>query len=413
MKHILHDHKAIKYISIVLLILVFTFTTMGATVQTHTVQMSVSQIAVSNYQRAQKNSNLSDEEKIKAAINAYFTLRYEGPKLLEAQDFSVLIEDDTLAWVKMEKDKRDIEIYVATLYNAPYVSYSFTIDYDSIIIDKDTASVQLRESNEVVTKLDLTTSKMGNLPHSFTLHNKNREWVVYRDEYADEFSHGLMYQTKEEILQQVDAIYQKSMQENSVSENEGFASNIGQPLDSQLTLTTYAYSGTKAKNYANQYWNTTNPPYYLGLSGDCANFVSQAIYAGEGKTPPDTSGMTTSPTRSDIYDWYYVWNSSGSAPWIGVPQQITFIAGNTSRIGPYGSGTPSYCDARIGDVVQIKDASGLWFHEGIIVSKSTPCYGSQSLYIDAHTTNRYNYNLYNWSSRYPTRFILINGWRGN
>lgn len=137
--------------------------------------------------------------------------------------------------------------------------------------------------------------------------------------------------------------------------------------------------------------------------------MSQAIYAGEGKTPPDTSGMGINGNYT--YDWYYVWNNSGSLPWIRVPDQASFIAGNASRIGPYGSGTPAFCDANIGDVVQLQNATG-WFHEGIVVGKSNPCGGAYSIYVAAHTTNRWNYNLYNWTM-YGIRFIRILGWRGN
>jgi len=356
---------------------------------------------------AQQNADLSDEEKIKAAIDAYFALRYEGQKTLVAQDFFDLIEDNTLDWVKKEKDKRDIEIYIADLYDTPYASYSYTIDYDSIGIDKKKALVQLRESNEVITMPDLITSKMGNLPHTFTLHNKKDSWVIYKDEYQDEISEGLKNQTKEELLKQVDDNYQKNEQKGSSFSNKVLASVVAQ----LAALATYSYNGTLAKNYANTYWNTTSPPYYVGLGQDCTNFVSQAIYAGQGKTPPNTGGMTTSPTRNITNDWYYVWNNSGSVPWINVPGQYSFITGNTSRIGPYGTGTTNFCNARVGDVIQIQDASG-WFHEGIVVSASTPCVGLQSYYIDAHTINRYYMQLNGWSM-YAMRIIRINGWRGN
>ena len=116
MKHNLHVNKPIQHIGYILLIVVFAFASIGASSsQTHAEHATVSQIVISNYLAAQQNPNLSDEEKIKAAIDAYFTLRYEGQKLLEAQDFSALLEDDSLDWVRKEKDKREIELYIATL----------------------------------------------------------------------------------------------------------------------------------------------------------------------------------------------------------------------------------------------------------------------------------------------------------
>ena len=169
MKLIQRSNKPLRYSIFTLLIIMLLFVSIGAS-SSSSFQQSVSQIAISNYLAAQQDPNLDDEAKIKAAIDAYFTLKYEGQKLLEPQDFSILIEKEDLDWVKMEKDKRDIEIYVANLYESPYLKYKYTLDYDSIIISGNKATVQLRESNEVTTKRDLSTSYMGNLPHLFILH---------------------------------------------------------------------------------------------------------------------------------------------------------------------------------------------------------------------------------------------------
>lgn len=42
------------------------------------------------------------------------------------------------------------------------------------------------------------------------------------------------------------------------------------------------YSTQKAIEYAKKYWKDYNPEYktYKGAGGDCANFVSQCLYAG-------------------------------------------------------------------------------------------------------------------------------------
>ena len=66
---------------------------------------------------------MTDEDKIKNAIDVYFKLRYEGQKLLEAQNFSFLIANDpqTQAWAQREKDKREVELYNAATYRLNYV----------------------------------------------------------------------------------------------------------------------------------------------------------------------------------------------------------------------------------------------------------------------------------------------------
>ena len=43
----------------------------------------------------------------------------------------------------------------------------------------------------------------------------------------------------------------------------------------------YAYSPTKAQAYADKWWDKTNSRYGRNPSGDCANFVSQCLYAGQ------------------------------------------------------------------------------------------------------------------------------------
>lgn len=165
---------------------------------------------------------MSDEEKIKATIDAYFTTRYEGQKLLAAQDFSPLLEDSTSAWVQKEKDKREIELYNAEAFDLKYLSYHYTLAYDSIDVKNNKATVQLRESHEVVFEtIAPEISKMGDLQHIFTLHNKKDGWVIYKDEYQDELSQQLDYMSKEDIKKQVDENYQEDLKRKAVSHSFG------------------------------------------------------------------------------------------------------------------------------------------------------------------------------------------------
>jgi len=218
------------------------------------------------------------------------------------------------------------------------------------------------------------------------------------------------HHTKEDLLNQVDKNYQVNLSQRNFSIGPKVLASV---LLRPFSLTNYSYNRTSAKNYADLYWNGTGP-YYLREPGDCTNFVSQALYAGEGKNPTNTSGMTTDPNRSYYTDWYYVWNNSGSLPWTQVDTQYNFITGNTNKIGPYGSGTTGYCNVQVGDVVQLYDSSQNppWFHEAIISVVSNPCAGLQFYYADAHTTDRFQYPVINWSI-YQLRYIKVSGWRGN
>jgi hypothetical protein len=293
-----------------------------------------------------------------------------------------------------------------------YQSYSYTIDYDSIEIKNKKATVYLRESHEVIFNATAPdVSKLADLPHTFTLHNKKGTWVIYKDEYEDELAKQFKYMSKDEIKKQVD--------ENFKNEQNAYIPSpkvLAMPVYAPLGLTTYTYNRTAAVNYANTYWSTYNTTWYKTNPGtDCASFVSQSLYAGEGKTPPDTSGMTTASNRNYNTDWYYVWNNSGSLPWVRVQEQYTFITGNSAKIGPYGWGGANYlCYVKAGDVVQLKgvNTAGVWDHEGIIVSATGPCTSLSNYKVNAHTINRYQYPLSNWAS-YPMRYIIVTGWRGN
>lgn len=411
MKRNLKTNKAIQYLGI-FLVSIIAFTSIAATFPTDASSKSVTDAATSKYIVAQSNSQISDEEKIKTTIDAYFTTRYEGQKMLEAQDFSVLLADKDLPWVQKEKDKREIELYTAKLFDLRYVKYNYTLDYASIEIKNNKAVVNLKENHEVVFEaIAPDVSKLFNLKHVLTLHKKNEMWLIYNDEYQDELSVQLDHMTKNEIKDQVDKSYQDDLKKKTKSANSS-SKVFAKPLLSVLELNTYTYNRTAAKNYADTYANGTNSDYDRYSPSDCTNFVSQAIYSGMGYASPNTDGMGT---YGDDSEWYFdFYSKTGSSPWVGVPQQYDFITGNTSQKGPYGQEN-TLCATKVGDIIQLK-SGGSWFHEAIVVSSVYPYCGTLSQYqIDSHTTDHYHYPLSNWASFYPSnmRSILILGWIGD
>lgn len=197
-----YQHKT-KFLPLLLFIVFVSSCATSQPINTET-----SQMAISNYVEAQKNPNLSDEEKIKIAIEAYFTLRYESQKQLIQQDFSSLLEDPTLEWLQIEKDKREIELYLACMFKLSYQSYDFQLDYSSIEIENDAAKVSLKESHQVVfTAIAPDVSEMSGLVHSITLHKKDGNWLIYQDEYRDENTNIFASRTKEQVKNQIDSNY--------------------------------------------------------------------------------------------------------------------------------------------------------------------------------------------------------------
>lgn len=433
MKHDSKVNKVIQHVGITLLLLAFVLTSVGAASAAQNQSKSVSEIAISKYLTAQQNPNLTDEDKIKAAIDAYFTTRYEEQKVLQAQDFSTMIEDNSLASVKKEKDKREIELYLASRFDLKYHSYKYTLDYDSLDIKDKKATIKLRESHQVIFNADTSqVSEMANLQHVFTLHSKNGLWLIYQDEYQDELSRGLNHLSKEDIKNQVDENYQDQLKRKAAF--HGFGNKVlASPAARPLGLTAITYNRTAARNYAEAYWNnsTFSPYYRIDPSGnDCANYVAQSINAGLTNTSPPTAPTATAMGPAGTYppgnanwsqQWYYKFNThngttmalgySASFAWINVSGQKNFIqTNNGTKKGPYG-GVISTCSAAVGDIVQLQGVSqaGVWDHEGIIVmaTASDPCSVS-TYYVNSHTTARHNYPVSSWAV-YPMRFVKISG----
>ena len=281
------------------------------------------------------------------------------------------------------------------------------MDYDTIDLKNNKATVQLRESHQVVFEATAPTiSEMANLQHTITLHYKNEGWLIYKDEYQDDLAQEMGHVTKNDILKQVDKNYQAQFQSQAFTTPP----QVVAPLFVQHTDNRSA-----AYNYAEAWALWTNSYYPRVPSGDCASFVSQAMYAGMGFSPPNMSGMGT---VGDNTQWYYNFNNNQySSPWAGVPSQFSFlIRTGTSKKGPFGTESYSNCAVQFSDVVQIIDpsapGSNTWNHEAILVHAGNPCNYLSSKTIDAHDNDHKDYPLSNWAS-YTLHYILINGWYGN
>ncbi len=117
---------------------------------------------------------------------------------------------------------------------------------------------------------------------------------------------------------------------------------VGIDLPSLLDLKAEAatYNASEAAKYALTYWENYNPNYsnYNSIGGDCANFVSQCLYAGG--LPMDD-------------DWYWYSYSNKSASWTGALSIKKYLVDNLGyKLIMY----PSASQIEVGDV--------LWYGEG-------------------------------------------------
>ena len=164
-----------------------------------------------------------------------------------------------------------------------------------------------------------------------------------------------------------------------------------------------AYDGAAAAKYADQYATSYNKAYpsFANKGGDCANFVSQALFAGGIQQRP-------SPTFSGAAAWYmtqtnrksWTWSTS----WVNSQQNSLFIStiGGTvvqTVIGASAS-TVVNSNAQQGDIIFYDWTNdGTFDHEAIVAT-------TDGQYVDAHTNDRYHeywtlakYNTYAATTR--------------
>jgi hypothetical protein len=154
------------------------------------------------------------------------------------------------------------------------------------------------------------------------------------------------------------------------------------------------YLRENAVLYARKYAFVRNPLFatFEGIGGNCTNFVSQCILAG-------SCVMNFTP----IYGWYFLSLRRRSPSWSGVEFFYDFITTNLD-VGPFGKEVDVSL-TQIGDVVQLADETGDFYHT-LIISKIE----NGEIFICANTNDALDKPLSQYV--YATaRFIHIDGVR--
>ena len=153
------------------------------------------------------------------------------------------------------------------------------------------------------------------------------------------------------------------------------------------------YNREAAVFYAKKWAFGRNPAYYdfEELGGDCTNFASQCIYSGSGI-------MNYTP----VFGWFYRSSYDRTASWTGVEYLYNFLISNES-VGPFGREV-GLSDVLPGDIVQLGDESGRFYHSPVIVSLFP------TILVAAHSDDALNRPLFSYEYYY-LRFIHIDGVR--
>ena len=128
-------------------------------------------------------------------------------------------------------------------------------------------------------------------------------------------------------------------------------------------LITLPYNRTRAVEYARRWALSRNPLFidFTGRGGNCTNFVSQCLYAGCGV-------MNETPT----YGWYYRSPEDRAPAWSGVNELYDFLIGipefadANGGVGPFATDAAASRKIESGDVVQLSNEDGRFYHTLII-----------------------------------------------
>lgn len=162
------------------------------------------------------------------------------------------------------------------------------------------------------------------------------------------------------------------------------------------------YDRQRAVEYAQKWALDRNPLFldFTGRGGDCTNFVSQCIFAGCGV-------MNYTPT----FGWYFISSDDRAPAWTGVDELYSFLTGKeefsseNGGTGPYGQNATVARTVELGDVIQLQNTNGDYYHT-LIISGFT----ESDVLVCAHTDDSLDRPLstYNYAA---LRVIHIEGAR--
>ncbi|MDF2520591.1 MAG: hypothetical protein K0R84_1219 [Clostridia bacterium] len=178
------------------------------------------------------------------------------------------------------------------------------------------------------------------------------------------------------------------------------------------------YNRTKAKQYIDAHWKNYNPAYptFHGGGGDCANFISQVLYAGGMRWVDDGN-----PSH---YSWFTNWYCKPGATNKDGDRRITLswkVAAAFKRHWERRVARNiviSYKDAinniknlahelYVGDPVQFCYANGVSYHTLVVTGFAwDKAGGFNDIVLASHTIDSNRRSLYHTMQKYPDNYQL-------
>jgi len=158
---------------------------------------------------------------------------------------------------------------------------------------------------------------------------------------------------------------------------------------------TKPYNRAKAVEYARKWALDANPDFYHfeGIGGDCTNYISQCLLAGEGVM-----------NFAYPYGWYYKNSYDRSPSWTSVAQLSKFLLRTGGGSGPVGK-IVQLNQIEEGDIIQLRQNT-THFNHTVIVSKVL----GNEIYVCAHSNDALDRKLssYQYFALMPIKILQIN-----
>lgn len=359
----------------------------------------------------------SDAESIKSTITDYFDTQYNALSQLhigDAEKYSVasrvmtqeasmlLQKEDTILEMKVESYKMALE-------DLTFDSYSYNLEYKSININGNTATVHLYEDNAIrYNENPSILSEITNNPHFFVLSKVDNEWVIIEHQNEEDYYYNTFDDMKESGISTseiCDAYIAETATVQAAQDNKTLSPNAPDIQDNSVSeytataVTAGTYDRDGAVSFARKYAEIEKsggsyPSPFKIYKADCTNYISICLHKGGG-IPMDKVGGTNSK-------WY--WEKSSKANWTGAQQFRQYIYSNngskTKNIGIYGTHT-SDASMEIGDIMSFSsldpsndanrwDDGRLKSTHSAIVTIATPVYSNgiivgKVLYVCQHS----------------------------
>lgn len=350
-----------------------------------------------------------DKNEIEGVANSFFTEKEQ--LFLSNSDFNItkyysaieaknIKKDSSVKLFEYEKQMRDDN-------SADISNEKFEYTINSITITGDKATAKCYEQYEYTYKNDPVRSSRG-IEYQITFVKKDNKWEIVDITTNNELER-LVAQTGDVSGKY---IFDFDIDEEVEEESKDFASTTA------VNGTTHEYNRSAAAQYALDYsassdgtdaYNSKFPHF----DADCQNFVSQCVWFGLGGTNTTTAiSNKNKPMMTTTGREWFCTKSGHSASWTVVGDFRNYVVSEANgEDGIYGVRylKGKIANAQKGDVVQICDSNGTWYHS-YIISSVTGTYGSRTLSninICAHTSNRRNENLANVIGASSTNFRLI------